>query len=232
MEYRLPGNYAFWAERQQIFSAVNAMNYRVQQNSTIRIDGVDIQLKEGDNVYAVIAGINASGAPVRARLDPVQDSLVLESTFAHQIWPEDVGGSTVLQDLGILSPGNASPPLNYADSARVFGGSVFDMMIHLRNSLYKGDAESVGGSALRGIDDAISTLSATLAEIGAKDARLGITESRIAYEKPEYTKFYSEEADVDVTQAATELKMLEYTHKAAVATAARILRPTLLDFLR
>jgi flagellar hook-associated protein 3 FlgL len=46
------------------------------------------------------------------------------------------------------------------------------------------------------------------------------------------TKMGAEEADIDVTEAITELKMLEFAHRAALATTARILKPTLLDFLR
>jgi flagellar hook-associated protein 3 FlgL len=35
-----------------------------------------------------------------------------------------------------------------------------------------------------------------------------------------------------MTKAITDLKMLEYTQKAAMQVAGRILQPTLLDFLR
>jgi flagellar hook-associated protein 3 FlgL len=35
-----------------------------------------------------------------------------------------------------------------------------------------------------------------------------------------------------MTDAATDLKMLDFVHKASLQTAARILPPTLLDFLR
>lgn len=232
LDYTLPGNQVFWAERQQLFSSIDATEYRVQQASRIRIDAVEIELKEGDNVFAIIEKINASEAPVKARLDPVKNSLALEGTFAHQIWSEDVDEGSVLQDLGIIARGDRSPPLNAADSAGVYGGSVFDMVMHLRGSLYKGDQEAIGSSALRGIDDSIETLTAHLAEIGAKDARMEVTGSRLAYEAPEYTRFNSQEVDLDFSQAITELKMLEYTHQAALATAARILQPTLLDFLR
>jgi flagellar hook-associated protein 3 FlgL len=231
-DYTMPGNQVFWAERQQLYSSIDATTYRVQANSKIRLDGVEIELKEGDNVFAVIDKINASEAPVKARLDPVKNSLALEGTWAHQIWAEDVGEGTVLQDLGLIERGDRVPPLNTADSASVFGGSLFDMVIHLRNSLYKGDQEAVGGSALRGIDDSIETLSSHLAKIGAKDARLEVTNKRLAWEAPEYTGLNSKEVDLDLSQAITELKMLEYTHQATLNTAARILRPTLLDFLR
>jgi flagellar hook-associated protein 3 FlgL len=231
-DYTMPGNQVFWAERQQLYSSIDASSYRVQVNSKIRLDGVEIELKEGDNVFAVIDKINASEAPVKARLDPVKNSLALEGTYPHQIWSEDVGEGTVLQDLGLIERGDRVPPLNTADSAAVYGGSVFDMVIHLRNSLYKGDQEAVGGSALRGIDDSIETLTSHLAKIGARDARLEVTGKRLAWEAPEYTRLNSEEVDLDISKAITELKMLEYTHQATLATAARILRPTLLDFLR
>ena len=228
--FTLPGNQVFWAEKQQIYSAVDAAEYRVQADASIRIDGVPIELKEGDNVFAVIERINSSTAPVKARLDPVKNSLALEGTYPHQIWIQDGGEGTVLRDLGLIARSN--PPLNAADSAGVYGGSVFDMVMHLRNSLYRGDTEAIGGSGLRGIDDSIETITAHLAEVGARDTRLEVTEQRLAWEKPEYTKLDSQERDLDLTQAVTELKMLEYTHQATLSTAARILRPTLLDFLR
>jgi flagellar hook-associated protein 3 FlgL len=231
LDYRFPGNEVFWAERQQIYSTVQALGYRVQQDSTIGIDGVRIDLKAGDNVYAIIDKINASGAPVKARLDPVDSSLALEGTYAHQLWPEDLSG-TVLQDLGILGRGSASPPLNVSSSASVFGGSVFDMLITLRDSLFSGDVRRIGGNALQGVDDAVEALSAAMAEIGAKDSRLEVTAKRLDVERPEYVRFRAEEADLDITKAITDLKMLEYTQQAAAQTAARILPPTLLDFLR
>lgn len=232
MDFTFPGNRAFWAERQQIYSSVQALEYRVPADSTVRIDGVPIELKQGDNVYAIIDRINASGAPVKARLDPVRSSLALEGTFAHQIWPEDVGGGTVFQDLGVVRPGVGSPPLNIAASAGVYGGSIFDMMIALRDSLYSADVHRIGGAALRGVDEAVESLTANLGELGAKDARLLVTRARLEYERPEYLRFYSQEVDLDITKAVMDLKMLEYTHQAAVGTAARIIRPTLLDFLR
>jgi flagellar hook-associated protein 3 FlgL len=232
METSLPGSVAFWAENQQIYSAVDATTYRVQQDSVIRIDGAEIRLSVGDNVAAIIAKINDSAAPVRASLDPVQNSLVLQGTRPHQIWLEDLGGGTVLQDLGLLRRGGGAPGSNLAPSARVFGGSVFDMVIALRDRLFAGDSAEVGGSGLRGIHQAIDSLTATMAEVGARDERLATVSKRIEYEIPEVKGLLARETDVDFTRAITDLKMLDYTHQAALGTAARILGPTLMDFLR
>ena len=239
MQAALPGNVAFWAENQQIYAAVDATTYRVQQDSSIRIDGVEIKLSVGDNVAAIIAKVNDSAAPVRASLDPVQNSLVIAGTRPHQIWLEDRGGGTVLQDLGLVrgatqaaagAPG--APGTNLAPAARSFGGSVFDMVIHLRDRLFAGDSAEVGGSALGGIHQAIESVTATLADIGARDERLALISGRIGYEIPEVTGLLSREIDLDLSRAITDLKMLDYTHQAALGTTARILRPTLLDFLR
>ncbi len=228
----IPGNEAFWAENQIIYSNVDARNYRAPENSAIRIDGVNIDIKKGDNIYAIISKINDSAAPVKAKLDPVRNALVLQSTYPHEIWVEDVGNGNVLKDLGIVSTNNTRPPLNYAKTADVFGGSIFDMIIRLRDSLYEGNYEEVGGSGLQGIDSAIDSLTSTIADIGAKDSRLQITFKRLNSVIPDFVNMDSKEVDLDITEAVTNLKMLEYAHQAALQTAARVLRPTLLDFLR
>jgi flagellar hook-associated protein 3 FlgL len=233
VEVNLPGNVAFWAEQQQIYSTVDANQYRVQNNATIRIDGAEIRLSPGDTVFAIAAKINDANAPIRARVDNVTNSLVLETTLPHQVWAEDLGGGTVLQDLGILAPGSSRPPLNIASSARVFGGSMFDMVINMRNALFEGSAEKVGGAALRGLEDSITNLAGVLGAVGARDTRLETVEKRLEFQKPEMVRFESQEHDLDMAEAITQLRALETTHEAALASTARVLnRPKLLDFLR
>jgi flagellar hook-associated protein 3 FlgL len=228
----MSGNRAFWAEQQQIYATVDATQYRVQADASIRIDGVDIALATGDPVSAIMAKINDSGAPVRASLDPVTGGMVLQSTQPHQIALSDLGGSTVLQDLGVLARGGSRPPLNTSQSARVFGGSIFDVVIHLRDSLLEGDHEKVGSSGLKGIENAITTLAGTIAHVGAKDTRLDAVASRLSWEKPELVRFDDRERGLDLAEALTQLKAMEYGHEAALNVAARVLTPTLLDFLR
>ncbi len=232
VEVNLPGNVAFWAEQRQIYSTVDASRYRVQAGATIRIDGAEIRLAPGDTVSAIAAKINDANAPVKARLDSVANSLVLETTLPHQIWAEDLGG-TVLQDLGILAPGGARPPLNVSPSARVFGGSLFDMVISLRNALCEGSTEKVGGAGLRGIENSVSALAGAIGDIGARDNRLETVQKRLAWQQPELVRFDSQERDLDMADAITQLKTLEYTHESALAATARVLNRTkLLDFLR
>jgi flagellar hook-associated protein 3 FlgL len=78
----------FWAENQQIFSAVDATGYLVQADSIIYVGGQEVQLREGDSVSRS-SQRSTTRAPVRARLDPIQNSLVLETTTPHQLWIDE-----------------------------------------------------------------------------------------------------------------------------------------------
>lgn len=227
-----PGNKVFWAENQQIYSAVDATGYVLREDARIFIDGVRIDLKAGDSIHAILAKINDSEAPVKARLDPLRGSLVLESTTPHQIWLQDAPDGKVLQELGLLRDGSSPPPANLDPTVRTFGGSVFDMVIKLRDDLFKGNHIEVGGRGLRGIDNALHSLLATLGDIGAQGKRLEYTYARLQTEIPDMKEMYSQAKDLDMTAAIIDLKLMENTHKAALSTAARILQPTLLDFLR
>ncbi len=232
VEISSPGNQVFWAENQQIFSTVDASTYQVRQDSTIYVDDYPVELTVGDNVYAVINKINQSEAAVRARLDPVQNGIVLETSTPHQMWLRDGESSTVLQDLGLVAEGASSPPGNLAPAADVFGGSMFDMIINVRDQLYAGNTLDIGGKALRGIDDAMNNLLSNVADIGARDSRIQVAYRRNENEIPLIRDMNSKMVDPDMAESITELKILEYTHRAALGTAGRILQPTLLEFLR
>lgn len=230
------GSDVFWAEKQQIVSSYDARDWRASQDATIVVDGKGIGIKAGDNVYAVAAKINDSGAAVKATIDPRSFSLSLETTTAHQLRLEDgpatpgKSGST-LKELGLLAPTGLAPD-NLAPSARVSGGSLFDVAIRLRDSLNKGDILETGGAAIAGVDAGLDNLNRRVAELGARSERLQTISTRLNREIPDMTKIASEETDLDLTKAITDYKMLEVAHKATLSFTGRLFPQTLLDFLR
>lgn len=226
------GNDVFWAENQQIQSRTDARDYQVNQDGSFSIDGVEIQVREGDNAFSIVQKINESGAPVRARLDPVYSSLVIESTTPHQIWLQDQPGSTVLRDLGLVGGPDGSPPENLAPSARRSGGSVFDALVNLRDQLQAGDQEAIGGRGIQGMDAALDNMFTTLGRIGAVNSRLEGAYERTEMEIPEVIAQDSRNTDIDLAEAVMQLRELEATHRAALGVSARVMQPTLLDFLR
>ncbi|MDR2509872.1 MAG: flagellar hook-associated protein 3 [Spirochaetaceae bacterium] len=228
----MAGGMAFWAERMQIISSVNADDYQVRQNASIFVDGTEIALNVGDNVQSIVAKINDSAAPVKAYIDVETRSIALEGMDPHLITLEDEQGSQVLRDLGLIRGNSEQGAPNWDNSARVAGGSLFDAAIKLRDALLRGDQNTIGGQALGGMDEALANLNARRAAIGSRQERVEQTWTRINREIQDVNESLSREAGLDLASAALELGMMDMSHKAALQTAARILPQTLLDFLR
>ena len=236
----LGGGEAFWAEKMQIFSTIDATDYRVNKQGSFYLDGVEIGVAPGDTLPGIVAKINDSPAPVKAYIDPETRGLVLEGTTAHLIRAEDkVGqdgsidsGAHVLRDLGIIRGNMENNAPNWSNSANVYGGSMFDMIIRLRDALYRGDQDFIGSQGIGGMDIALNNLEARIAQVGSRQERAQETWERLNHEIPNVTSSLARESALDFSTAATELKMMEFAHQATLQTAAKILPPTLLDFLR
>ena len=228
------GGEVFWAEKMQVFSTVDATNYRVNSAGSFFIDGAEIRVNPGDTLPAIVAKINESPAPVKAYIDADTRGLALEGTNPHLIRAEDgVGGATVLKDLGIIRGNmeNNAPNWDTARS-RVSGGSMFDMLVRLRDALYRGDHDFIGSQGIAGMDLAIGNMATRIADIGSRQERAETVWQRLNREIPDVAAHLARESSVNMADAATDLKMLDYAHRATLQTAARILPPTLLDFLR
>ena len=233
LELDIGGDEAFWAEKMQIFSSVDATDYRVQTPGSFFIDGVEIQASVGDTLPAIVAKINDSAAPVKAYIDPDTRGLVLEGTTAHLIRAEDrTGGATVLRDLGIIRGNMENNAPNWDPNARVAGGSIFDMVIRMRDAMLRSDQDFLGSQGVGGIDLSMSNVALRLADIGSRQERANMTWERLQREIPNITAMFSSEAGLDMESAAMELKLAQLAHQATLQTAAKILPPTLLDFLR
>ena len=221
----------FWAEPQQIFGARDATGWRAGEDSVIAVDGAEIKINAGDNVYSLIAKINDSEAAVKATLDPVTRALNFTATDARQLWLEDVSGSA-LADLGIIKDASQKPPYNLASGVRASGGSMFDAVISLRNALLAGDHEAIGGRVLGSIDQGLNNLTTRIAKSGSEYERAELNVKRNSGTALNVTQRISSEGDLDLTKAASDMKMMDFTHQATLSTAARLYSSTLLDYLR
>src|SRR5574344_1797671 len=225
------GSKTFWAEKQQLISSTDASTWQAKADSVISVDGKEINIKSGDNVYAVAAKINDSGAAVKATIDPITNGLNFETTDARQLWLEDKNG-TALNELGMIKDAGQKPPYNIGDSVRVSGGSLFDTVIALRDSMLKGDNENIGGRVLGSIDSGMATLTARLAKIGSDYERAQNNIQRSQTNNLNVTQLVSREGDIDITKAATDMKMLDYVNQATLSNAGKMYSSTLLNYLK
>ena len=221
----------FWAENQQVFGARDGSQWQASEDNVISVDGVKINIKQGDNLYAVVAKINDSGAAVKASVDPVRNALNFETTDARQLWLQDVNGST-LQELGVIKDSSQLPPYNLADGARVSGGSMFDTVIAFRNALLSGDQESIGGRVLGALDQGIDNLVNRIAKSGSEYERAQLNATRSSKLALDVTQQVSREGDLDFTKAITDLKMLDYTNQATLSQAGKMYSSTLLNYMK
>ena len=225
------GNKTFWAENQQLFGARDASQWQASSDSVISVDGVKINVTQGDNIYALVAKINNSNAAVKASVDPIRKSLNLATTDARQLWIQDVEG-TALNELGIVKDSSQKPPYNLGNGVRVSGGSLFDSVIAFRNALLKGDNEAIGSRVLGSLDQGINSLVTRLAKSGAEYERAQLNAKRSSKVALDVTQMVSREGDLDFTKAITDMKMLDYTNQATLSQAGKMYSSTLLNYMK
>lgn len=73
---------------------------------------------------------------------------------------------------------------------------------------------------------------AVMAEVGAKMNRLELTQNKLEDQKLNTKSLLSYNEDVDLAEVVIELQMAENVYRASLATGARIIQPSLVDFLR
>jgi flagellar hook-associated protein 3 FlgL len=231
MGVTIPGNKVFWGTNMNITSGKDMSEFTVTTDQKIKIDGVEISLSAGDKLDDIIDKINSSPIEVKAtKLG--NNNISLSTTTPHQIWLEDMEGGTALRNLGLIETNSSEPPGNYARTATVTGMSVFDVLIQLRNDLTSKDQERIGGKDLGDIDQALENLLRYRSIVGAKMNRLENHEHRVAFDKTFMTELLANNEGVDFPEAIMNLKWLESVHSYAMNVGARIIKPSLLDFLR
>ncbi len=225
------GNKIFWAEPQQLMGQRDLSSWQAQEDSIINVDGVDIAVNAGDNIYSLASKINSSGVAIKATIDPVTRGLNLTTTDSHQIWLQDKNGA-VLNEIGMIKDSSQMPPHNIAGNVSVSGGSLFDTVIALRDAMYKGDVEQIGSRCLGSIDQGMSNLTTRLAKSGSDYERAQANIVRQQTTNLNVTQMISREGDVDMSKAITDLKMMELVHQATLSNAGKMYSSSLLDYIR
>lgn len=82
------------------------------------------------------------------------------------------------------------------------------------------------------IDKEIDRFLKVQAEVGAKQNRVEMMEDRLSAQEVISTRILSENEDVDMEKVITEMITQESIHRAALSVGAKIIQPSLMDFLR
>lgn len=169
----------------------------------------------------------------------------LNSAFADKIQELNDKMGTVGQ-YGINVTGNSGTVLSFQTNNSVINGPVpslnvrtvksqksemmqdlDDFIAALKNDDTAGIAKFIGDS-----DQHLENINASRSEIGAKTNRLEMILSRIGDDSINVTQLLSNSQDVDMAETIMLLKNAENVYKASLSSGARVIQPSLLDFLR
>lgn len=109
--------------------------------------------------------------------------------------------------------------------------NVFVLLKNIETHLMNNDQTELLNDMNR-IDAASDRIAVAWAEIGARTNRFELVEKRILDEQQSLKELRSSVADVDMADAITTLKLHENVLQAALATGARIMQVSLVDFLK
>ncbi len=152
----------------------------------------------------ITASINADGRGIQITNDDPTRSLIIE----------DVSDSRLTKEMGIYG-----------------SGDVIGTLMVLSNALHDNDREGVG-DLLDNLDFSISHLLNARAKTGARAMRLEMTAARLRDSELGYTNLLSNVEDADISKLITDLATLENNYQASLMAAARIIQPSLLNFLK
>lgn len=209
-----------------------------------RINGYEIFYNAGVDSLADIADrINTADAGVTASIDSDLsgsriDRMVLTAKSPSEVWLEDVGGGNLLKKLGFIDE-SASPNNIYTPSTAKFEEvriSLFDTLIDLRDHLFQAatneaDARAISNQDIQRLNWGLNNLLSHQADLGAKVNRFEVMESRQEDYQLHTREVLAETEGADIAQTIMDLKLAESIQQAALSSGARLIRPTLMDFL-
>ena len=85
---------------------------------------------------------------------------------------------------------------------------------------------------LADLDDELGNLLRVRAGLGARMNRVELTANRLEDDNVNFTKLMSKNEDVDIAESIMRLQNEENVYRASLATGARVIQPSLVDFLK
>ena len=141
---------------------------------------------------------------------------------------------TVLRTVGA----GVQVPVNVTGAA-VFGANgdpdqLFRVLDDLAATLRGGGPEMHGklNSGLTSLDKGIDRVIAQLGDVGARTNRLDTVKAAAENSLISLANSLSEVEDIDLPKTIVDLQLQEVAYKAALGATARVVQPSLLDFLR
>ena len=173
-----------------------------------------VDLSGALTVNDVLTAINGAGVNVTASINSQGNAL--------QIVSNDLTTTAVISE---VSGGDTAFLLG------IGGGNIFTALDTLRDALERNDTNGITAS-FDNLDQALDTVLVARSEYGASLRTMDNLEISHEANEVSATEQLSEVEDSDIVQDASDVAALELALEAILNTSARVLQPSLLDFLR
>ncbi len=201
--------------------SVDAENINITLNNTTYSTIEDVALEIQNKVNAQTT--TANDITVEANANKL--IFTSGSTGVTSIISID-GTSSAAADLGL----NTNTQVDGSDKS-LLKGSLIQTFDNLITALDEGNSDSIS-SILGVVDSDLNSVLRVRADIGARMNRLELTSNRLSTYNINFTKLMSQNEDVDMAETIMNLQNEENVYKASLAGGAKIIQPSLVDFLR
>ncbi|MBH0230880.1 flagellar hook-associated protein FlgL [Halobacillus yeomjeoni] len=117
------------------------------------------------------------------------------------------------------------------DGTQVFNEELFNDLNEFASTLESGSEKGLD-QFLAKFDGHIDNIVNERADLGARMNRVELVEDRLETQEIIANRVLSDNEDAELEKVITDLKTQESVHRAAMGVGARIIQPTLMDFLR
>lgn len=174
-----------------------------------------VTLSSAKTIGDVLNLINNAGLNVTASINSAGNSLQISSNNSKTV--------AVARNIGVDDT---------AESLGLGGGrNVFTTLFKLRDALQKNDAPGILAS-LDSLDSSLESINNSRAVIGASLSRADSSASVHKQDIVDQSKQLSNIEDTDGIKSASDLANLQLALRTTLSASAKIIQPTLLDFLR
>ena len=110
--------------------------------------------------------------------------------------------------------------------------NIFNVLHEVYQAASSGAGAEELGKLIKPLQDAQNHLLTKVAELGGRTRRLDLLQARYEQDEINYEQMKSDAEDADMAEIIMYQKMAEAVYQAALSAGARIIQPTLMDFLR
>jgi flagellar hook-associated protein 3 FlgL len=165
------------------------------------------------------------------------DQKLLDETTGDFAIDVDTSEENILYEIGIgddininVAGGDLFNDGGDADSTTGTPGTLISDFDALITALNAGDS-TAASDLLDNLDNDINNVLRIRADVGARTNRLELTGNRLDSDNTNFTKLMSDNEDVDMAETIMNLQNEENVYKASLSGGAKIIQPSLVDFL-